>query len=67
MGKEISWEIRERAEELYILEGLTFEEVSLQTGVSVSQLKRWAKDGDWSVRKREHRNDLAAIRRNGRS
>lgn len=41
MAKEISWEIREQAEELYIVDGKTFEEVAEITGVSVAQLKRW--------------------------
>ena len=41
MAKEISWEIREQAEELYIVDGKTFDEVAEITGVSVAQLKRW--------------------------
>ncbi len=48
MAKEISWEIREQAEELYIVDGKTFDEVAEITGVSVAQLKRWGagKAGD---------------------
>lgn len=41
MAKEISWDIREQAEELYIVDGKTFDEVAEITGVSVAQLKRW--------------------------
>lgn len=63
MPTEYSWEIRERAEELYILDGWTFEQVNKETSVSISQLKRWAKDGDWSGRKKEYRQTLASIRR----
>lgn len=63
MGQEISWEIRENAEELYITGGRTYEEVAELTGVSVSQLKRWGSDGDWTERKREYRNALADIKR----
>jgi len=46
MAKEISWEIREQAEELYIVNGKTFDEVAGITGVSVAQLKRWGAGRD---------------------
>jgi len=48
MAKEISWEIREQAEELYIIDGKTFDEVAEITGVSVAQLKRWGAGRDGS-------------------
>jgi len=50
MAKEISWEIREQAEELYIVDGKTFDEVAEITGVSVSQLKRWGAGRDGGQR-----------------
>ena len=64
MGKEIPWETRERAEELYIYDGLTYEAVAVETGVSEAQLKRWGADGHWKARKKEHRAELTDIRRN---
>ena len=74
MAKEISWEIREQAEELYIVDGKTFEEVAEITGVSVAQLKRWGtgfpdpedpekKSSSWMDRKKEYRSAFANIRR----
>lgn len=63
MAQEIPWETRERAEELYIVEGFIFEDVARETGVSVSQLKRWASDGDWTDRKREYRTAFSNIKR----
>jgi hypothetical protein len=74
MAKEISWEIREQAEELYIVDGKTFEEVAEITGVSVAQLKRWGsgfpdpddperKSSSWTDRKKEYRTAFANIRR----
>lgn len=74
MAKEISWEIREQAEELYIVDGKTFEEVAEITGVSVGQLKRWGagfpdpddpekKSSSWMDRKKEYRSAFANIRR----
>ena len=74
MGTEISWEIREQAEELYIVDGKTFDEVAEITGVSVGQLKRWGagfpdpedperKSSSWMDRKKEYRTAFANIRR----
>lgn len=63
MGQEISLEIRWTAEELYIIDGLTYEQVSKKTGVSVSQLQRWGTESDWPARKREHRQASSDIRR----
>ena len=63
MGTEIDWETRELAEELYIVEGQTYEAVAERTGVSLSQLKRWGADGGWPERKREYRQSLSDIRR----
>ena len=74
MAKEIPWEIREQAEELYIVDGKTFDEVAEITGVSVTQLKRWGagfpdpddpdqKSSSWMDRKKEYRTAFANIRR----
>lgn len=63
MGMEIPLETRFRAEELYIVDGLTFDQTSAATGVSVSQLQRWGAESDWPGRRREHRASLQSIRR----
>lgn len=71
MAKEISWEIREQAEELYIVDGKTFDEVAEITGVSITQLKRWGagfpdsdhKSLSWMDRKKEYRTAFANIKR----
>lgn len=57
MPEAYSWETREQAAELYILVGLTYEEVAERTGVSVSQLKRWGTEASptWVERRREYR------------
>jgi len=68
MAEPISWEIREQAEELYIVDGRTFEEIAGITGVSASQLKRWG-SGDpvkeipsWTQRRKEYRQNQSTIR-----
>lgn len=60
---EYSWEIREQAEELYIIDGLTYEAVAEATGVSLSQLKRWGGDDTWVDRRKEYRQAQTSIRR----
>lgn len=65
MPESYGWETIEAAEELYIIDGLTFDQVAARTGVSVSQLKRWSADSDpdWPDRRREYREAQVAVRR----
>jgi len=63
VGKEIDWEIREKAEELYIVDGLTFEQVALETGVSVTQLKNWSAAEGWRGKREEYRTARRDIRK----
>ncbi|PIE57144.1 MAG: hypothetical protein CSA34_00435 [Desulfobulbus propionicus] len=60
-----SWEVRETAEELYIIDGLTYEQVAQRTGVSISQLKRWGLDStpSWTERRKEYRRAQISVRR----
>ena len=61
-----SWEVRESAEELYIIDGRTYEQVAESTGVSISQLKRWGMDSEptWTDRRKEYRQAQTSVRRN---
>jgi len=63
MGREIPAEVRDKAEDLYIVDGMTYAQVAHATGVSESQLMRWGKDADWGERRREYRAALRSIRR----
>lgn len=54
MAKAYSFETRERAEVLYVEQGLTYKQVAKETRVSESQLRTWAKDEDWRARREEH-------------
>ena len=64
MGKEIAWEIRVNAEGLYVVRGLTYEQVAKAIGVSVSQLKNWGKAGNWRQKREEYRSAQGEIKRN---
>lgn len=46
--------IRDTAKELYIIEGLTFEQDAEQTKVPVATLKRWAAKEDWQRKREEY-------------
>lgn len=60
--QEYSWEVRERAKELYVVDGLTFEQVAADTGVSVSQLKRWsAEEKEWAENQEESSTGLKPV------
>jgi len=64
MAEAYDWETREQAQELYVIEGHTYDEVAGLTGVSVSQLKRWSKEERWSDARKEYRQELTSIKRN---
>jgi len=65
MPDAYGWDIREQAEELYIIDGLTYEQVAERTGVSLTQLKRWGTDSEpgWAERRREYRQAQTTVRR----
>jgi hypothetical protein len=65
MPETYGWDIREQAEELYIIDGLTYEQVAERTGVSLTQLKRWGTDSEpgWADRRREYRQAQTTVRR----
>jgi len=64
MGQEYSFEVIERAEQLYCVDGQTFEAVATLTGVAASTLKRWAEKYGWPAKKEEIRQAMASIRAN---
>ena len=60
----IDQETRERAEELFTVDGLTLEEISGRLGVSDRTLANWSASGNWMECRKKHREDLASIKRN---
>ncbi|MBW1991805.1 MAG: hypothetical protein JRI59_06765, partial [Deltaproteobacteria bacterium] len=62
MGREHTPQTVWRAEGLYIVEGLTYEEVAAATGVSRTQIQRWAVKYNWEERRRQLREELRQAR-----
>jgi hypothetical protein len=62
MPTEIPWDKRIDCEDLFIVEGLTYEQVADKTGVGLSTLKRWGVEGDWTDRRRELREAQSRIK-----
>lgn len=59
----IDIELRERAREMYVVDGLTLEQVAKETGISEATVMRWSADEKWPEKKQEYRRTLSAIKR----
>lgn len=57
------FELRQRAEELYIIDGLTLEEVASEVGVSERTIANWSSEAGWKEKQREYRNAVSEIKR----
>lgn len=55
--------VQDRAEELYVLSGLTHEDVAADLEVSVRTIANWAADGQWTQKRKEFRSASADIKR----
>ena len=55
---------REIAEETYVYEGLTLEQVSERTDIPMPTLKQWSSDGGWFQKKKEYRTAALEIKHN---
>lgn len=59
-------ETRDRAEEMYVIDGMTQDEISEQTGISIFTIKRWSADDGWKAKRREYRDAENEIKRYSR-
>ena len=60
----ISQETRDLARELYVIDGLTYEQVAERVSVNDASLKRWAKEEDWPGRREQYRRDQKGLKGN---
>ena len=56
-------EDRERAEELYVIDGMTLEEVAKETGIPERTVQHWSAEDKWKARQKEYQNAASDIRR----
>jgi len=53
MAEAYPYEYRDRAEEMYVESGLTYEQVAAALGVAVNTVKNWGAEYSWTERKKE--------------
>jgi len=61
-SKAYSFAKRDQAEELYVEQDLTYEQVSERLGVAVPTLKQWSKKYDWTEKRLDYRNAGASLK-----
>lgn len=54
-----SLETRQKARDLFVEQGLSYEEVARQTGVSVNNLKKWGSEEKWTKQRDEYQREFA--------
>ena len=59
----IDQETRERAEQLFVIDGMTLEEVAGMLDLSPRTVANWSVEGGWTAKRREYRNAASEIRR----
>lgn len=62
----IDQDTRQRAEELFIIDGLTLQEVAGQLAISERTLANWSSEGEWVQRRREYQNAARDIKYYGK-
>jgi hypothetical protein len=62
----IDLDVRQRAEELFIIDGLTLQEVAGQMAISERTLANWSSEGEWVQRRREYQNAARDIKYYGK-
>lgn len=59
----IPFEIRDQAEEMYIADGLTLDQVAKALNVSIQALKQWSVKYEWKNKRAEYRDSIGQIKR----
>jgi hypothetical protein len=64
MPQEYDYIVRLEAEDQYVIDGLTYEQVAEKVSVALNTIKSWAAQGDWRNKRTEYRESLRDIRSN---
>lgn len=60
---EHSLETRERAEELYVLDGYSYPQIAAELKVYIDTIRHWSAQGQWIERRQEYRQARSEARR----
>jgi len=60
----IDYETKQRAQDLYVVEGMTLEEVASACEISDRTAANWSTEGDWTGERARYREAIAGIRSN---
>lgn len=60
----IDFDLRQTARDLYVIEGMTHEEVSQKTEVPIGTIKRWSSEDNWKGNRAKHRETITSIKNN---
>jgi len=59
----IPFEVRDQAEEMYIADGMTQEQVGQALGVSIEAIKQWSVKYGWKEKRAEYQDSIGQIKR----
>lgn len=59
----IDQDTKSRAEELFVIDGMTLEEISLEMRISDRTLANWSAEGGWTGKRKEYRSSIADIQK----
>ena len=64
MPLEYDYIMRLEAEDLYVIDGLTYEQTADKVGVGLNTVKNWSAQGNWRNKRTDYRESLRDIRSN---
>jgi hypothetical protein len=63
MTMAIDQETRQRAEDLFIIDGMTLEAIAKELDISDRTVANWSTEGGWTAKRRDYRTAMADIKR----
>lgn len=55
MGESYAFKVVEKAEEMYVVQGYTLDEIAAQLDIARSTIYRWASQNSWTSKKKKYR------------
>ena len=64
MGEPYAFETRDDAQELYVEQGLTYEQVGERLGIALNTARNWGAQYEWAEKRREYTDSRRALKEN---